>query len=236
MTINTDLQRSIPAIGLDVSSRARFIMRTYAHLVGAILGFTALEIFYFQSGLAYPIASFAFNSSWLLILGAFIIVSWLASRTAHRAQSLATQYLALAGFVFAESLIFVPLLFIANMQAPGVISSAALVTLMGFVGLTAVVFTTRKDFSFMGSILRWGFVVAIVLIVASLIFGFELGTFFSVAMIGLAGGGHSLRHLQGAAHLPRRPLRRRRAGIVCFGGAALLVRAAALYVARLTFY
>ncbi len=188
MTINTDLQRSVPAIGLDVSSRARFIMRTYAHLVGAILGFTALEVFYFQSGLAYPIASIALNGSWLLILGAFIIVSWLASRTAHRAQSLAVQYAALAGFVFAESLIFVPLLVIADMQAPGVIGSAAAVTLMGFIGLTAIVFTTRKDFSFMGGILRWGFVVAIVLIVASLIFGFELGTFFSVAMIGLAGG------------------------------------------------
>ncbi len=188
MSMNAELRRSMPAIGLDVSSRARFIMRTYSHLVGAILGFTALEIFYFQSGLAYPIASIALNGSWLLILGAFIIVSWLASRTAHRAESLATQYLALAGFVVAELLIFVPLLFIANATAPGVIGSAALVTLLGFIGLTAVVFTTRKDFSFMKGILRWGFVVALVLIVASLIFGFELGTFFSVAMIGLAGG------------------------------------------------
>ncbi|HMB92817.1 MAG TPA: Bax inhibitor-1 family protein, partial [Rhodothermales bacterium] len=40
----------------------------------------------------------------------------------------------------------------------------------------------------LGSVLRWGFIVAIVLIVAALLFGFELGTFFSVAMIALAGG------------------------------------------------
>ena len=32
------------------------------------------------------------------------------------------------------------------------------------------------------------FIVALVLIVAGVLFGFELGTFFSVAMVGLAGG------------------------------------------------
>ncbi|MBU0754231.1 MAG: Bax inhibitor-1 family protein [Planctomycetes bacterium] len=42
--------------------------------------------------------------------------------------------------------------------------------------------------TFLGGILRFGFVIAIVLIVAALIFGFRLGTFFSVAMIALAGG------------------------------------------------
>jgi hypothetical protein len=73
------------------------------------------------------------------------------------------------------------------MYAPGAIQSAGLVTLMGFGGLTAVVFTTRKDFSFLGSVIRWGFIVALVAIVAAVIFGFQLGTFFSVAMVGLAG-------------------------------------------------
>jgi FtsH-binding integral membrane protein len=47
---------------------------------------------------------------------------------------------------------------------------------------------TRKDFSFLGGLLRWGFIVALILIVASVLFGFHLGTFFSVAMIALAGG------------------------------------------------
>jgi FtsH-binding integral membrane protein len=97
------------------------------------------------------------------------------------------QYIALAGFVVAEAIIFVPLLYIANLYAPGAIQSAAVVTLLGFAGLTGVVFVTRKDFSFLGSVLRWGFIVAIVLIVAALLFGFELGTFFSVGMIALAG-------------------------------------------------
>jgi len=170
-----------------VDSRARFIVRTYNHLFGAIVLFAAIEVALFTSGLAAVIAQAMMGTSWLLVLGGFMIVSWLASRVAHTAASPAAQYAALGGFVFAEAIIFVPLLFIANHLAPGAIQSAALVTMLGFAGLTAVAFSTRKDFSFLGGILRWSFIVALVLIVAGAIFGFQLGTFFSVAMVGLAG-------------------------------------------------
>ena len=70
---------------------------------------------------------------------------------------------------------------------PTVITSAALVTLVGFAALTTVAFTTRKDFSFLGGLIRWGGILALLAIVAGVVFGFELGTFFSVAMVGLAG-------------------------------------------------
>ena len=79
------------------------------------------------------------------------------------------------------------MLYIANSYADGTIESAALVTMLGFGGLTAVAFTTRKDFSFMGSALRWGGVVALLAIVGGVLFGFQLGTWFSVAMVGFAG-------------------------------------------------
>ena len=71
--------------------------------------------------------------------------------------------------------------------APGVITSAAGVTLAGFAGLTAIAFISRKDFSFLGSFLKWMGLCALLGIVASLIFGFSLGTWFSVAMVGFAG-------------------------------------------------
>ncbi len=180
-------QRTAPVISLPVSARAAFITRTYQHLLGAIVGFAAVEVVLFKSGLAEPIARTMLNGSWLLVLGAFMIVSWFASRIALSSQSLGAQYAALAGFVVAEALIFVPMLYLANHYAEGVIQSAALVTLLGFAGLTAVAFITRKDFSFLGGLLRWGFMVALVLIVAGILFGFQLGTFFSVAMIGMAG-------------------------------------------------
>jgi hypothetical protein len=97
------------------------------------------------------------------------------------------QYAALAAYVTAYAILVVPLLYVAESYAAGVIRSAATVTLLGFTGLTAVAFVTRKDFSFLRGVLLWGGVVALVLIVAGVAFGFELGTYFSVAMVGLAG-------------------------------------------------
>jgi FtsH-binding integral membrane protein len=81
----------------------------------------------------------------------------------------------------------VPLLYIANAVAPGAIQSAGLLTALGFGGLTAVAFLSRTDFSFLGALLKWAFIVALLAIVGSVLFGFQLGTWFSVAMVGLAG-------------------------------------------------
>jgi len=173
--------------GATSEARERFIVRTYNHLFGAIALFAAIEVGLFMSGAAPVIARAMTSTSWLIVLGGFMLVSWLASRAAHRSTSLATQYLALAGFVVAEAIIFVPLLYMANTYAPGAIQSAAMVTIAGFAGLTGIAFWTRKDFSFLGGILRWVGICALVLIAASLIFGFHMGTFFSVGMVAFAG-------------------------------------------------
>ena len=181
-------QQGVPVIALDEQSRGTFIARTYNHLAGAIAAFTLLEILFFKTGLAESMARAMLGTSWLLVLGGFVLVSWVARAAAHHASSQAAQYLALAGYVVAEAILFVPLLFIANHFAPGVIASAAAITLLAFAGLTGLVFATRKDFSFLRGVLMWGGIIAMVLIVAGVLFGFQLGTFFSVAMIALAGG------------------------------------------------
>ncbi|MCB9660933.1 MAG: Bax inhibitor-1 family protein [Sandaracinaceae bacterium] len=167
--------------------RSTFIVKTYLHLLGAIMAFVALEVFIFASGLALPLAQAMMGVSWLLVLGAFMVVSWLGSRIAITAESKIAQYAALGAYVLAEAIIFVPLLLIANMRAEGVISSAAGVTAIGFVGLTAVAFITRKDFSFLRGVLLWGGFGVLLLIVAGVLFGFQLGTFFSVGMVVFAG-------------------------------------------------
>ena len=79
------------------------------------------------------------------------------------------------------------MLYIASQMQPGIIDSAAGVTILGTVGLVATAMITRKDFSFMRGMMVWGGMLALVAIVSSMIFGFELGTWFSVAMIGFAG-------------------------------------------------
>jgi FtsH-binding integral membrane protein len=69
---------------------------------------------------------------------------------------------------------------------PTVLPTAALITGLLFAGLTVVAFTTGADFSFLRGVLVIGFFVALGLIVASIIFGFQLGVIFAVAMVGLA--------------------------------------------------
>ena len=179
--------QAVPVGAIGVDSRATFIIRTYNHLFGAILGFVLLEWLMFSSGIAEKIGQALLGVNWLFVLGGFIVVSWLASRAAHLSASRPVQYAALIGFVAAEAIIFVPLLYVANHYAPGAIESAAAVTLVGFAGLTGIAFWTRKDFSFLGGLLRWGMIVALVLIVGGWLFGFHLGTFFAVGMVGLAG-------------------------------------------------
>jgi FtsH-binding integral membrane protein len=65
---------------------------------------------------------------------------------------------------------------------------AAQVTLGGFFLLTGVVVVTRKDFSFLRTFLVWGGIFALGAIACAVLFNFDLGTWFSVAMVLLAGG------------------------------------------------
>jgi len=177
----------VPVIELDDKSRGRFIARTYNHLFAAICAFTLIEIGLFQSGMAEPIAKAILGHSWMIVLIGFMALSWFARSVVHKTESKASQYAALAAYVVGWSIMFVPLLFIANKYAPGVIASAAIITFLAFTALTLVVFITRKDFSFLRGILMWGGILALVTIFGGAIFGFQLGTFFSVAMVGLAG-------------------------------------------------
>ncbi len=180
--------RPVDAMGVD--ARAAFLGRTYATLFGAIVAFVLIEVAVFQTSLPESMAGFLAGSSlrWLLFLGAFVLLGSLASRVAVTARTTGAQYAALATYVLLEALIFVPLLLVAERYAGGVIGSAALVTLAAFTGLTAIVYVTRKDFSFLRGVVMYGGIVALVAIVAAAIFGFTLGMWFSVAMVALAGG------------------------------------------------
>jgi uncharacterized protein len=184
----------VPVGALGVEARVRFIRRTYGHLLAAVAGLVVIEALAFSLGIADQVAAVLFRSgaSWLLVLGAFMIVGTLASRTAARATSLGTQRAALAGYVVAEAILLMPLLWYANASSVvrgggSVIASAAGVTVLGFLALTGIAVTSKKDFSFLGMLLKWIGIAAILLIVGSLIFGAQLGTWFSVAMIAFAG-------------------------------------------------
>ena len=169
------------------SDRALFIRKTYTHLAGAVAAFILVEWLLFQLGIAEILYGFVAGSrfAWFAILGGFSLLGWMSRGLVSKTDAVEKQYAGLGLYVVGEALLFAPLLYMAQNYAgdANVIPTAAILTLMLFAGLTTVAFTTRKDFSFLGSILRVGGFVALGLIVCSLIFGFSLGLFFSVAMV-----------------------------------------------------
>ena len=172
----------------EPSERAAFIRKTYAHLAGAILAFIGLEIYMIQSPIAEMLLNvMSMRFGWLLILGGFIILGRLASGLASSSASPTKQYAGLTLYVIAQAAIFAPILLIATVYStPDVLPTAAILTLLLFGGLTLVVFTTKKDFSFLRGILSIGFMLALGLIVCAVLFGFNLGLVFSFAMVLLA--------------------------------------------------
>ncbi|MDP9455488.1 MAG: permease [Actinobacteria bacterium] len=189
MALNTSYgsRRGAAAYALP-DERAGFIRRTYAHLAGAILAFVLLEMAIFATPAVRDTLVGLLTQSWLLTLALFIGASWVADRWARSDASRGLQYVGLGVYVALQALIFVPLLYVAlfYVNDPTLIPTAGIITGALFLGLTAIVFTTRADFSFLRGALVVGSLVALGLIVASLLFGFSLGVIFSVAMVGLA--------------------------------------------------
>ena len=170
--------------------REEFIRQTYLHLGGAILAFAGLTAILVNSSFSTSMMAALAGSpySWLMVLGAFMLVGWIAERWAMSATSVGMQYAGLALYVVAQSIIFVPLLFIASRYAPGAIPTAGVLTATVFGGLTATVLLSKRDFSFMGRALSIASFGAMGFILVSILFGFSLGNLFTAAMIVLMAG------------------------------------------------
>jgi FtsH-binding integral membrane protein len=182
-----------PVAHLDAAARGEFVLRVYQHLLLAVMAFVGFETVLFTTGLAEAIYDFLLSASaaWLLILGAFMVVQWMAATAAHDLGNTNRQYAGLFGLAAGEALIFAPflhLVFNETDSGGSTVVAAAVITAIGFAGLSVVAFTTRKDLSVLRPMLLWGGVAALVLIVAAVLFGFNLGVWFSVGMIAVAGG------------------------------------------------
>lgn len=174
------------------AERVEFYKKTYAHVAGGVLVFIIFEYLLLQSE---AVVNFALSMTqgyrWLLMLGGFMFITSYAERMTMKSGDKNKQYFAFALYVFAQAFIFVPLIYIAMFYMDSgaeLLNQAAIVTLALFTGLSAVVFLTRKDFSFLRTGLTVGFFIALGLIIAGTLFGFNLGLWFSVGMCLLAGG------------------------------------------------
>lgn len=168
--------------------RSSFLKKVYLHLFLAIAGFIGLEYLWFSTGLASKIFNLLTQLNWFIIIGAFMGVSWIATRFANASQAKGYQYFGLALYVLIESLIFVPMLYFAEYYVDGgVIETAGYITIGNFLMLTALIFIMKVDLIGWGKYLIWGGILALGGIVSSVIFGFQLGTIFSLTMVAFAG-------------------------------------------------
>ncbi|HWU89129.1 MAG TPA: Bax inhibitor-1 family protein [Kofleriaceae bacterium] len=180
-----------------VSDRVAFLRKTYAHLGVALLAFAAIAggMIRFTPEASIKFSRWALTGqwSWLLVIGGFMLVGYLAQRLAMSETSRGLQYLGLAIFVVAEAFLLQPLIWILMLRFGGagamaIVSQATVITLTIFLGLTLTVFLTRKDFSFLHGILTVGSFAVLGVIIAAIAFGFSLGAFFCGAVILLMSG------------------------------------------------
>lgn len=181
-----------PVAEAPLETRTDFVRKTYSHLAGAIGVFALLEWVLLSIIPAETIFGLLqAKYAWLMVLGAFMVVSMVANKWAYNGASKGMQYAGLGLYVVAEAVIFLPLLMMATLYDPAAIGKAAAVTGFMVLGLTAIAFTTKKDFTFLGGILKLGFIIALGLVIVGVFFPAMMsgmGIWFSIGMIVLASG------------------------------------------------
>lgn len=180
-------QNIIVANASDIE-KAGFYKKTYKHLALAVLAFILVETIMIN---VIPVEVIAWMLGgrfiWLFIIGLFWLGTTMSNKLAFD-PSRQKQYLGLAFYVILEALIFLPMIYIAAFYSGSgdILMQAALTTLFMFAGLTAVVFLTSTDFSFLRTAIIVGGFLSLGIIVVGAIFGFNLGLWFSAGMAVLA--------------------------------------------------
>ncbi len=207
---NRPIEGAVATAG--VSDRVAFLRKTYAHLGGALIAFALLT----AGMMKYMTDTSLKLSSWggggggtiLLALVLFLGVNYLAQYLARSETSQTLQYVGLALGVLVWSVLAQPIIWFTvikfghptdlfaggtlhaalSPKAAAVLGEATVITLAIFIGLTATVFITRKDFTFMRGILSISMFALIGVAISSLLFGFNLGIFYSGAVVLVMAG------------------------------------------------
>lgn len=189
------IQGAVATVG--VSDRVAFLRKTYAHLGGALIAWAFATFAFFRYGtetsLKFSRWALEGRWTWLAVIGLFMVVGMIAQKLAQSTTSRGLQYLGLGLEVGAWTFLLQPILWVLFTNFHGgeptkILGEAVVITLAIFVGLTATVFITKKDFSFMRGALTIATFAALGVIIASLIFGFQLGAIFCGALILLMAG------------------------------------------------
>jgi FtsH-binding integral membrane protein len=126
--------------------------------------------------------------NWFAVIGLLIASGMLAQWLARSNTSRTIQFIGLGVEVAAWTFLLQPMLWVLFIKfkpagAQALLAQGTLATLAIFVGLTATVFITKKDFSFLRGVVTVGMFAALGIIMASILFGFTLGLVFTGALI-----------------------------------------------------
>lgn len=161
--------RTQRAHGVSLSDSSRKVLRNTYALLGLTLAFSALV-----AGAAMTLKLPA--PGLIVTLAGFFGLMFWVNKTAHKAQGLLAvfAFTGFLGYTLGPTLSMV----LALPQGSAVVTQALGTTALAFLGLSAVALTTKRDFSFMGSFLMIGTLVA---------FALGLGAyFFSIPALSLA--------------------------------------------------
>ncbi len=184
----------LTAFESPLDARLAFIRRTYLHLVGAVGLFVALSFVLFASGASLAITQWMYGTGYgvIVALVGMVGVSIAASAMAHSAKSSTTQYLGLLLYTLGLSLFVTPILYVAvslpQFRGHHLLETAAGLTLVTFGGITTLVLTTKKDFSFLAPIVFAALLVAVGVAICGAIFGFTPGLWLTGLLVLVTAG------------------------------------------------
>jgi len=167
-----------------------FYKKTYLTAGFSFLAWIFTVLGLFDTGIATDLVYGMGEISWLLVLGIFWIASYIGEKLTT-AKEKEMQFLGLGIYVAAYAVIFLPLISIVieyshgswRMAMDNVLIPALISTLTVFAALTATVFATKTDFSFLRTFVIFGTFFALGAIIIFSVSGIHTGSWFAIAMI-----------------------------------------------------
>lgn len=185
------IEGAVATVG--VSDRVAFLRKAYGLLGISLIAWAAASagVFRYAPEISLGWSKWALTGyNWAAVMGLLMVSGMIAQWLAKSDSSRALQYLGLAVIVGAWTMLMQPMLWVlftrfVHQNPYGMLGQGVVITLAIFVGLTATVFITKKDFSFLRGIISVGMFAAMGIILGSILFGFSLGLVFTGALIAL---------------------------------------------------
>ncbi|HQY31331.1 MAG TPA: Bax inhibitor-1 family protein [Thermomicrobiales bacterium] len=182
--------QATPQIVAHVSEQERtaFMRKVYLHVAGALVLFLVLQGILQSLPFAETMVD-RLSNFWLIVILGMSALGWIASRWTLPGLPLSQQYLGLALYTLGQAIIFMPMIaYIRFYQDDSILVTGSLLTLALVVGLSMIALDPRTNFSFLRGALFIGFPVSFAIVIGGILLGWNLGMWFSIAMIGLAAG------------------------------------------------